>query len=147
MMTNDNPEIPVKTTTTVITADPERKINFSVYEVMGSEVYLIPEGHEYNESLVNDDNIVTTEDGLKAGMKLLCPTLFGWGIGIVSIDSYGQPKCMSESGHNAYFIQFAKDRPPNDDGTPACPRWVCTGSGNMKGLEKLMLYSGSKDQP
>lgn len=132
------PEIPVTATTTIITADAERKINFSVYEVMGSEIYLIPEGHGYDESLVKDENLVTTEDGLKAGMKLLCPTLFGWGIGIVSIDSFKQPVCKSESGNTAYFIQFAKDR-FNDDGTPASPRWVCMGSGNMAGIKKLMI--------
>lgn len=131
-------EIPVKTTTTTITADAERKISFSAHEVMGSNVYAIPEGHAIDESLVKDENLVTTEDGLKAGMKLLCPTLFGWGIGVVSIDSFKQPVCDSESGDTAYFINFAKDR-INDDGTPACPRWVCIGSGNMAAIKKLMI--------
>jgi hypothetical protein len=50
----------------------EHKFNFSVHERLGSEVYAIPEGHAYDESLINEENLVTTEDGLKAGMKILC---------------------------------------------------------------------------
>lgn len=74
---------------------------------------------------------------MKGGMKLLCRTLFGYAVGIVSINSYKQPVCNSESGDTAFFIEFVKDY-MKIDGTVA-PRWICIGSGNMKCLEKLMM--------
>lgn len=127
------PEIPVRTELTVLDGDPEaRKFGFSIYEYLGSEVYVVPEGQEITEALLSDENIVTSEDGLKEGMRLLCPTLFGYGLGIVSFDDKGCPRCLSESGDTSYFLVFTNDRPPNEDGTPASPRWVGCGSANMR---------------
>ena len=92
------------------------------------------------ETVERDENLVLTEDGLQEGMRLLCPTLFGLGIGVISLDELGKPRCRSESGETGYILDFARDR-IGDDGQPVEPRWICLGSINLTALRKLTLYS------
>jgi len=46
----------------------------------------------------------------------------------------GEPYGLSQSGNTMFMLEFVADRP---EGEP--PRWVCTGSVNMKALKKLSL--------
>ncbi len=124
----------------ILPPNPDRKIGFTCYQVLGAEVYPIPEGEAISEKLLDDTNILTGEADLKEGMRLLVPTLFGWAEGIISLDEKGALTCRSSSGDTLHMLTFAHDRPPQEDGTPAPPRWVCTGSANLKGLRKLTLY-------
>ena len=122
-----------------VTCDPDRKIGFTVHTVWGSDVFLIPEGQEPSLDCEDDANHITTEDGLKEGMRLLVPTLLGYGLGIMSKNEAGDLACRSTSGDTGFFLDFAHDRPPLEDGTPAPPRWVCGGSANLRALKKLTL--------
>lgn len=130
---------PARPELAVLHPDPDRKIRFTCYEVMGSEVHPIPEGEEPSEKLLDPTNILTGEADLKEGMRLLVQTLFGWSEGVVSLDEKGTPTCRSPSGNTLHMLSFVNDRPPQEDGTPAPPRWVCTGSANLKGLMKLEI--------
>jgi len=107
---------------------------------MGCDVHPIPEGQEPSEELMTPENILTKEDDLKEGMRLMVLTLVGCSLGLVTKEKDGSLTCRSPSGGTSHFLNFVNDRPPLEDGTPAPPRWVCMGSGNVAGLSKLEVY-------
>lgn len=136
--------IPVRTELTVIpSAEPNHKFGFTVHHLWGSEVYPIPEGQEPSEEMADPKNILTRQDDLQEGLRLLILTLFGWSVGVVAKDEKGNLTCTTPGGSFVHFLTFANDRPPLADGTPALPRWVCTGSANLRGLKKLMVTAES----
>ena len=117
-------------------------IKFSVHEVLGADIHPIPEGEEPPNKFLTDTNILTKGGDLKVGMRVLVPTLFGWGVGVISRDKDGNPSCHSPDGQVVYVLTFAfaKDRPPLAEGAPLQPRWICTGSGNLRGLNNLEIF-------
>lgn len=121
--------------------DPTRKVGFTVHTVTGTDLYRLPEGFDPEKmditdawDVMKDENLVTTEDGLNDGDRVLVQDLFALQIGVIGCDRKGQLTCTSENGKKLYFIQFVNDRPE-----PAPPRWVCTGSGNLAAIQKLEL--------
>ena len=118
-----------------------KEIGWSVYEVTGTDTYRIPEGTPAPtniteaEALMVPENMVTTEDGLREGDRLIIQDLIGLNIGFVEIMKDGKPTAFSKSGKMMYMLEFVDDRPEPD----APPRWVCTGSGNIAAIQKLNL--------
>lgn len=120
---------------------PDGKVGFTVYQVTGTDMYRLPEGCDPDKMDITDaweiakpENLITTEDGLNDGDRVLVHDLFGWGIGVIGCDRKGKILCTSPCGKRIYFIQFVNDRQP-----PAPPRWVCTGSGNLAAIRKMDL--------
>lgn len=138
--------IPERTELTAVVPPTGREIGFFVYEVRGTDIYPFPDGHltmfetlEELESYCTDDKLLTTREALKPGMKLLVQDLIGWGMGMVTLNPQGQPRVMSQNGKLLYLTDFVDDRPAAADGTPAPPRWVCIGSVNLAGLQRLQI--------
>ena len=104
-----------------------------IRESMDPNVYRIPDGEGINADLAINDNLITTGGGLMDGMRLMCRTLSGWSVGIISTDSHGQPVCLSESGNVSFFIEFFND----EETSP--PRWRCVGIGKTSGIRKLVV--------
>ena len=141
--------VPARTELTPLPTDPpdQKKIGWMCYEVRGTDIYLSPDGHlgvfqdqADLEQYLTADRLLTTRDALKPGMKLLVHDLFGWSIGMVLLDPQGNPRVLSQNGKRAYVIDFVNDRLAAADGTPAPPRWVCLGSVNLAGLQRLTLH-------
>ena len=146
MVSEPKPDGPIPQRTE-IPVQADKKINWWCFEVRGTDLYPWPEDPEVLKSLealrpyLTDDRLLTTKDALKPGMKLLVQDLIGWGPGIVQMDEHGNPHVHSPSGKLAYCIDFVNDRPAAADGTPAPPRWVCTGSMNLAGIQRLKLHT------
>lgn len=141
--------IPVRTELAVQSADPpgQRKIGWSAVCMWGTDIHIWPDGHTGVfrdlpdlEQYLTDERLLTTRDALKPGMKLLIQDLFGWSQGIVLFGPQGKPRVLSPNGKILYMIDFVNDRPPAPDGTPAPPRWVCTGSGNLAAIQNLEMF-------
>ena len=135
-------KIPIRTELTVLPADEPRDkpIGWSVYEVNGTDVYRPPEGAVWPPTTLDEcraigvpENLVTSEDGLAVGEELLVQDLMGLNIAKVAIHSEdGAPYGLSPSGNMMYMLEFVDDRPEGES-----PRWVCTGSANLKALKRL----------
>lgn len=153
---SDLPRIPVRTELTVLSADKprDREIGFMCYELEGTDVIRPPAGHpnwpptpanklsaETVTAWFNDPGcLITTEDGLIDGERLLIQDLIGLNIGIVSLQKGQEPTCTSESGNTSFFLTFVHDRAtvPGREHEPS--RWACVGSANLKGLKRLQLF-------
>jgi hypothetical protein len=115
-------EIPVDKST--------KKIGWSCREYSGGAVYRLdgaeqPTGDTLDAFKV-PERLLPRDTPLEPGQRLLCPTLFGYGIGVVDKDGH----VTSPSGQTLYMV-----RPADDD--RAC--WVCDGSGNLGAVRKLTL--------
>ncbi len=134
-------KIPPRTELTTLPGDPDApKIGWSMYEVTGTDLYRPPEDAVWPPTSLDEckaisvpENLITTEDGLVAGEELLVQDLFGLNVCIVAFHSEdGTPYGMSHSGNVMFMFDFVDDRPDEEP-----PRWVSTGSANLKALKKL----------
>ena len=94
---------------------------------MGSPVWVVPDDCTDYEQIVAEGHRVTTENGLRAGVRLMCLTVFGYALGVVSVDEHGVPSCASENGKTTLFLEFTGGY------------WGCFGSGNVAAIKKLMV--------
>lgn len=124
-------------------SDKPDTLGFKVQVMQGTDIYRPHEGAEWPpqsmeavESIAIDENLITTKDGLVEGEELLVHDLFGLNVAKVAFHSEdGVPYGISPSGNMMYFFKFDESYARDDD--PEEPRWVCTGSANLKGLKKL----------
>tara|TARA_Y100000310_G_scaffold175594_1_gene175650 strand:+ start:2778 stop:3245 length:468 start_codon:yes stop_codon:yes gene_type:complete len=138
-------KIPPRQELTVLPAKPEEKaIGWSCYEITGTDAYRPPQDAVWPPTTLEEcraigvpENLVTTKDGLVEGEELLVQDLLGLNIATVHFHSEdGAPYGMSESGNLMFMLEFVDDRPGDEP-----PRWVCTGSANLKGLKRLNFTS------
>ncbi len=117
-------EIPVDKST--------KEIGWTCQVFSGGEVYRLDEGEQPTgdtlDAFTVKDRTIPRDTPLKAGQRLLCPTLFGYGIGVVDKDGH----VTSANGSTLFMV-----RPADEDDDRAC--WVCDGSGNLKTISKLTL--------
>jgi len=142
-MTDDPPRIPVQTELTVLEAKPaDRTIKFSVYEEMGSPIWLVPKADLEGKSDLDEDWLdqykVLTEGGIKTGDRILVATLFGYSWGVVQEGQGGTLHAMGGE-HTMFPLEF-RERVVG----PPC--WTCSGSINTRGLQRLSIYKEDPDE-
>ena len=123
----------------VLPAEDTPKPGFKVYEVEGTECYRVPEGTPLPTSLQEagdlmvDENLITEEDDLREGDRLVVQDLIGLNLACVEKHD-GTMVAYSENRAMLYMLKFVNDRP---DPEPA--RWVCIGSANIRAIQRLNL--------
>lgn len=91
----------------------------------GSEVYLVVDDQVILEP-------VMTQDGLKEGDKVLCPSLAGDFRATILTGTFGNLFAQGdEDEHHVGWLEFAKD-------DRAC--WTCSGTAYLKNLTRLPTY-------
>lgn len=141
---------PVETELTVLTAraPSNRKINWTVRELRGTDIFRPPKDAVWPptnmgevDAIQVDSNLITTKDGLVDGEELLVHDLFGFCIAVVTEYKDGSQRLLNPNGKMVYFTDFVDDR---GEGEP--PRWVTTGSGSLAALQRLNIYADKKDK-
>jgi len=120
--------------------DLETGPGYYIYEVRGSNLYRVPPEHppiEWNswsdieKYTQGDAFLVTTQEGLVSGDRVVFQALFGWVWGTVRVSDSGT---YAERLGSMYILDFVDDRPGD-----ALPRWVCLGQFNARAIERLSL--------
>lgn len=124
--------------------DPPKEIGFKVYEERGGPIYRIPACVRDEEitldnldSLRTRENMITTQDGLQDGQRVLLETLVGWSIATIQ----GNGAYSGESMW--HMLEWREDYGWYRDGEERIACWTCTGSANMKALKRLTLFRGT----
>jgi hypothetical protein len=109
-----------------------RKVQFSVFECEGAPICKLPP--EISQAFFEQDSDragyeVADEEGLQPGDRIIVPMLHGWAWATVEQDEDGKLSARSGESHG-HVLKYSDKQP---DG----PRWVVTGSYNLRGLERL----------
>lgn len=135
-MPDEIPPIPVRTEMTVLDADPEKKIGFTVREYIGVEVLSAPPGLSYEEIRKTANwpegftpEPITEREAVYEGAHVIIPNLFG-GLSVYRVAKMEDGSFCGRSGDMIAFLEFGED-------DRNC--WVCGGTGNLAAIQRLSL--------
>lgn len=132
-------KLPANLPLTVLEADamPDKQLNWTVREYLGSEIFKAREGvtevKTYGD--IDTDRTLKRRDDLKPGDQIFCPSLWG-GLMRAEVEDDGYGCLRAKTKGLLVLLNFSED-------DREC--WTTGGFVNMKAIEKLQLDSGSND--
>lgn len=105
------------------------KLEFAIREVMGIPIRVLTD--EFKAAVLTGNPVPIDPESCPlvtapvAGLEVLCPTLFGWVLGVIRKDWKGTPYVETSGASRGMLVKNEGD-----------DFWSCSGLINMRALEK-----------